>query len=88
MSAASAPSAAASGESVTVERNSAMAATPSIDTVMKPTAPPMRSSNCTTVSGGPDSEVALPDCRPAAPTAAGSPTAAGDPDPNAAMPVR
>src|SRR6266536_4186266 len=65
ISTARAPNAEPSAESVTVERNSAIAATPSIDTVMKATAPPIRSSNCAAVSGAPDSDVALSRCKAA-----------------------
>src|SRR2546421_5100769 len=64
---ARAPNAAPSAESVSVDRNSAMAATPSIDTVMKATVPSTRNVSWVEVSGGPDSEVTPP----------GSPSAAG-----------
>src|SRR5450755_16533 len=56
--AASAPSAAPREESVTVDRNSAIAPTPSIDTEMKATAPSIRSSSSPGVSPEPDSDVA------------------------------
>src|SRR5215469_2355108 len=61
MRAASAPSAAPSEESVTVDRNSAIAATPSMDTAMNATAPTVRMAMSAGVIGVPDSEVATPD---------------------------
>src|ERR1017187_8660546 len=56
--AASAPRAAPRDESVTVERNSAMAPTPSMDTAMKVTATSVRRMIWASVSPEPDSEVA------------------------------
>src|SRR5436190_24283850 len=53
-STASPPSAAPSEESVTVERNSDTAATPSMDQPMYATMPAVRSSSCTVVNGVPD----------------------------------
>src|SRR6516225_5988210 len=61
ISAASAPSAAPSEESVSVERNSAIAATPSMDTPMNATAPSVLAAMSAGVIGVPDSEVAMPD---------------------------
>src|SRR3954468_17479327 len=75
--AAIAPSAAPRGESVTVDRNSAIAATPNIDTVMKATAPSSRRVNSVGDSVTPESEV----------TPSGSPSAAGVPVPNRTTPV-
>ena len=43
-----------------VDRNSAIAATPSIDTVMKATAPAIRSVSWSRLSGAPDSDVTAP----------------------------
>ena len=59
-SAASAPSAEPRAESVMVDRNSAIAATPSIDTVMKAMAPAIRSVSWSRLSGAPDSDVTAP----------------------------
>ena len=59
-SAASAPSAEPRAESVIVDRNSAIAATPSIDTVMKAIAPAIRSVSWSRLSGAPDSDVTAP----------------------------
>jgi hypothetical protein len=59
-SAASAPRAEPRAESVTVDRNSAIAATPSIDTVMKAMAPAIRSVSWSRLSGAPDSDVTAP----------------------------
>src|SRR3954454_9105468 len=56
-STASAPIAAPSAESVTVDRNSAIAATPSIDTTMYTTVPSNRSTRPTGLIVTPDSEV-------------------------------
>ena len=65
-STASEPSAAPSAESVIVERKSAIAATPSIETVMKAMAPRTRSMSSRKVSGAPDSDVMdAPGCSPA-----------------------
>src|SRR6516164_3940116 len=61
ISAASAPSAAPREESVTVDRNRAIAATPSIDTPMNAIAPTVRIAISAGVIGVPDSEVATPD---------------------------
>ena len=58
ISAASAPSAAPSAESVMVDRNSAIAATPSMDTAMKATAPSVRIAMSAGVIAVPDSVVA------------------------------
>src|SRR5256885_270159 len=63
----SAPSAAPSEESVSVEKNSAIAASPIIDTVTNPTVASTRSASSAGVSGAPDGEVHPP----GAPTAAG-----------------
>ena len=49
--------AAPSAESVMVDRNSAIAATPSMDTVMKAIAPAIRSASWSRLSGAPDSDV-------------------------------
>src|SRR5436190_14974420 len=57
---ASAPSPAPSDESVSVDRNSAIDATPSIDTVMNPTVASTRNASCVGVNGSPDSEVTAP----------------------------
>src|SRR6266702_583141 len=67
MTTASAPSPAPSAESVSVDRNSAIEATPSIDTVMNPIVASTRTASGVGVSGAPDSEVTPP----ASPTAAG-----------------
>ena len=75
---ASAPSPAPSDESVTVDRNSAIAATPSMDTVTNPTVASTRSASCSGVNGAPDSEV----------TAPGSPTASGGALPSSIVPAR
>src|ERR1700748_2859139 len=56
--AANAPRAAPSEESVTVDRNSAIAPTPSMDTAMNDTAPSVRSAISAGLSPVPDSEVA------------------------------
>src|ERR1700753_3816382 len=56
-SAASAPMAAPRAESARVDRNRAIAATPSMDTVMNPTAQATRSPSCSRDSGAPDSDV-------------------------------
>src|SRR5215470_9488036 len=77
ISTASAPRAAPSAESVIVDRNSAIAATPSIDTTTKTTAPTRRQVNSHGDNVTPDSEV----------TPSGSPTAAGVPVPNNTTPV-
>src|SRR5215468_4786918 len=61
ISAASAPSAAPREESVSVERKSAIAATPSMDTPMNATAPTVRIAMSAGVIGVADSEVATPD---------------------------
>src|SRR5688572_5090439 len=58
MSAASAPSVAPSGESVTVDRNSAMAPTPSIDTPMYPTVAAILTASWVPVSVVPDTVTA------------------------------
>src|SRR5712691_5629877 len=63
-SAASAPRAAPRDESATVDKNSAIAPTPSMDTAMKVTAPRVRSSIWARVSPEPDSEVAATLDRP------------------------
>ena len=67
--AASAPSAEPRAESVMVDRNNAIAATPSMDTVMKAIAPAIRSISWRKLSGAPDSDVTAP---PAACPAVGS----------------
>src|SRR5487761_944274 len=73
-SVASAPSAAPSAESVSVDRKIAMAATPSMETVMNAIAPRTRSASSRVVSGVPDSDVmAAPACSPAV----GAPPAPG-----------
>src|ERR1700740_1605652 len=59
ISAAIAPSAAAREESVSGDRNNAIAPTPSIDTAMKATAPAVRSSTSAGVRPVPDSELAM-----------------------------
>src|SRR6516165_6394266 len=59
-SAASAPRAAPRDESVMVDRNSAIAATPSMDTPMNAIAPMVRTRMSAGVSVVPDSEVATP----------------------------
>src|SRR6266699_281552 len=59
-SAASAPSAEPRAESVMVDRNSAIAATPSMETVMKAIAPAIRSVSWSRLSGAPDSDVTAP----------------------------
>src|SRR5215468_327768 len=59
--AASAPSAAPREESVSVERNKAIAATPSMDAPMNATAPSVRIAMSAGVIGVPDSEVAMLD---------------------------
>src|SRR5260370_10729176 len=65
-SVASAPSAAPSAESVNVDRKIAMAATPSIETVINAIAPRTRSTSSRAVSGAPDNDVmAAPACNPA-----------------------
>src|SRR5437763_12480893 len=78
ISTASAPNPAPSDELVSVDRNSAIAATPSIDTVMKATVPSTRNPSCTGVIGAPDSEVTPP----------GSPTAWGGALPSRIVPAR
>src|SRR5690349_20210700 len=75
---ASAPMAAPSADSVNVDRNSAMAATPSIDTTMYATVPTSRSTSPTGVIVTPDSDV----------TSAGRDTAVDGCAPNNAIPVR
>ena len=84
-SAASAPNAEPRAESVMVDRNNAIAATPSIDTVMKAMAPAIRSVSWSRLSGAPDSDVAAP---PAAWPAVGAcPTAAAWDGPSRNTPV-
>lgn len=88
ISAASAPSAAARGELVTVDRNRAIAPTPSIDTAMNATAPATRSTRSAGVRAVPDSEVAAAATGLGAarvPPPVGADTGAA---PNSAMPVR
>jgi hypothetical protein len=101
--AASEPRAAPRAESVMVERNSAIAATPSMDTVMKAIAPAVRSASCSRLSGAPDSEVTAPPaaCPPVgtvpaipgptgpagAPPGGGCPTAAAWEGPSSRVPV-
>src|SRR5580700_3992525 len=89
ISAASAPSAAASGESVTVDRNSAIAPTPSIDTAMNATAPRIRSVRPAGVTGDPDSDVAAAAAAEALGAARLPPPtgAATGADPNSEIPV-
>src|SRR5580693_6031992 len=58
ISAASAPRAAPSAESVTVDRNSAIAPTPSMDTAMNEIAPIVRSAMSAGLIAVPDSDVA------------------------------
>src|SRR5499425_1753673 len=73
-SAARDPIAAPIAESVSVDRKSAIAATPSIETVMNAMAPRTRSTRSRVVSGVPDSDVmAAPGCSPAV----GAPPAPG-----------
>ncbi len=81
--AASAPSAAPSAESDRVDRNSAIAPTPSMDTAMNDTAPSVRSAISAGLSPVPDSEVAamLEVVRPPGVAATGC-------EPNSRMPVR
>jgi len=74
-SAASAPSAEPRAESVIVDRNRAIAATPSIDTVMKAMAPAIRSVSWSRLSGAPDSDVAAPPA--ASPAVGGCPASPG-----------
>jgi hypothetical protein len=77
-SAASDPIAAPIAESVMVDKNKAIAATPSIETVMNAMAPSTRSISSRVVSGVPDSDViAPPGCSPAV----GAPPAPGAIDP-------
>src|ERR671916_3228830 len=59
-STASAPSAAASGESVSVEKKSPNAATPSMDTVTYPMASTLRPASSDWVSEVPDTDVVPP----------------------------
>src|SRR6266511_1224844 len=59
-STASAPNPAPSDESVSVDRNSAIAATPSMHTVMNPTVASTRSTSWVRLIGAPDSEVTPP----------------------------
>src|SRR5215472_18842338 len=61
ISAASAPSAAPRDESVSVEPNSAIDATPSMETPMNATAPSVRTAMSAGVIGVPDSDVATAD---------------------------
>src|SRR3984957_3851648 len=80
--AASAPRAAPRAESVTVDRNSAIAPTPSMDTPMNAIAPAVRTAISAGVSPPPDSEVAatLDVPRPLGLTVAGC-------EPNSSVPV-
>src|SRR5215472_4123497 len=72
MSAARAPSVAASEESVRVDRNSAIAPTPSIDTAMNAMAPSVRTRMSAGVMGVPESELAMtPEVRPLVPAVIG-----------------
>ncbi len=73
------PSAAPIAESVSVERNSAIAATPSMETVMNAMAPRTRSASSRVVSGAPDSDVIDP---PACSPAVGAPPAPGAIEPD------
>ena len=94
-SAASAPNAEPRAESVMVDRNSAIAATPSIDTVMKAMAPAIRSVSWSRLSGAPDSDVAAPPaawpavgaCPASPPPAAPPPETPGRPAPPGACPT-
>src|ERR1035441_8515284 len=83
ISAASAPRAAPRDESVMVDRNSAMAPTPSMDTAMNATAPTVRSAMSDGLSPLPDSEVAamLEVVRPPGVAATGC-------EPNSVIPVK
>src|SRR5215469_6180193 len=72
ISAASAPSVAASDESVSVDRNSAIAPTPSMDTAIKAMAPSVRMNMSAGVIVVPESVLAMtPDVRPLVPAVIG-----------------
>jgi hypothetical protein len=94
-STASAPRAAPRDESVMVDRKIAIAATPSMDTVMKAIPPAVRSASCSRLSGAPDSEVTAPPASwppvgarlPGLLPAGASPTAAPRDGPSSSTPV-